>query len=47
MLINPETEVLTITWKVADILEAMESSEFEATEANVRKVLDYKNLKNY
>lgn len=46
MLINSDTEVLTITWKVADILEAMESSEFEATEANVRKVLDYKNLKN-
>ena len=43
---DPETEVLTITWKIADILEAMQSQEFEATEANIRKVLDYKNLKN-
>ena len=46
MITNPETEILTITWKIADILEAMKSSEFEATEANIRKVLDYKNLKN-
>lgn len=46
MNINPETDIVTITWKMADILEAMESQEFEATEANIRKVLDYKNLKN-
>lgn len=46
MKIDPETEIVTITWKMADIIEAMETREFEVNEANIRKVLAYKNLKN-
>ena len=45
MKFDSETEIVTITWKMADILEAMEIRGLEATEPNVRRVLDYSHLK--
>lgn len=43
--INDETEVLTITWKIADIKEAFESRELEFNELNLNHALSYVNLK--
>lgn len=45
MRLDPETELVTITWKLADIIEVMENKEFEVTELNLLKVLAYQNLK--
>jgi len=43
--INDETEVLTITWKIADIKEAFESSGLEFNELNLNHALCYENLR--
>ena len=37
--INDETEVLTITWKIADLKEAFESKELEFNELNLNHAL--------
>ena len=43
--INDETEVLTITWKIADLKEAFESKELEFNELNLNHALSYVNLR--
>lgn len=43
--LDDETEVLTITWKIADIKEAFESRDVEFNDLNLNRALSYVNLR--